>query len=71
MESPWEFQRGESIQVPCAVTPMQKDQTHAPREWFERIYNVQHWTELPRGGHFPNWEEPGLDAQEMRTFLRQ
>jgi microsomal epoxide hydrolase len=50
---------------------MQKDQTHAPREWFERLYNVQHWTELPRGGHFPNWEEPGLDAQEMRTFLRQ
>ena len=31
-----------------------------PREWFERLYNIQHWTPMPRGGHFAAVEEPSL-----------
>jgi hypothetical protein len=28
------------------------DLTHPPREWAERFFNVQRWTEMPREGHF-------------------
>jgi biotin operon repressor len=31
---------------------------------------VTHWTDLPRGGHFLEWEVPDLIAQDVRTFLR-
>ena len=42
----------------------------APREWVERISRVDRWTEVHRGGHFLEWEEPGLVAGDMREFFR-
>ena len=41
-----------------------------PREWAEAAYNNTRWTQLPRGGHFPAAEEPGLLAGEQREFFR-
>lgn len=41
-----------------------------PRELAERTYNVTHWTEYPRGGHFPALEEPQLLANDIRQFFR-
>lgn len=41
-----------------------------PRELAERFYQVERWTELPRGGHFPAIEEPRLLAEELRAFFR-
>ena len=41
-----------------------------PREWAERCYNVQHWTEIPRGGHFVAFEEPQLLAEDIGAFFR-
>jgi pimeloyl-ACP methyl ester carboxylesterase len=41
-----------------------------PREWVARAYNLQHWTELPRGGHFAALEEPDLLAEDIRAFFR-
>jgi pimeloyl-ACP methyl ester carboxylesterase len=40
-----------------------------PREWMERLYNVQRWTVMPRGGHFAPAEEPGLVAQDIASFF--
>jgi hypothetical protein len=34
------------------------DMFPTPREWAERQYNIVHWTDLPRGGHFLEWEVP-------------
>ena len=68
--NPWTFQPGESIRVPCAVALFPADLSHPPREWAERSYNVQRWTEMPRGGHFAALEEPDLLAQDMREFFR-
>ena len=70
-QSPWNLGQGEKIRPPCAVAIMKKDQTHPPREWAERSFDVQRWTELPNGGHFPAWEEPEMLVQEMRAFFRQ
>ena len=37
-----------------------------PREWVERGYNVQRWTEFPSGAHFAAWEEPDLLAEDLQ-----
>jgi pimeloyl-ACP methyl ester carboxylesterase len=41
-----------------------------PRSWAERTYNIQRWTEAPRGGHFAALEEPELLAEDIRAFFR-
>jgi hypothetical protein len=38
--------------------------------WVERGYNIQHWTEMSRGGHFPALEEPELLVEDIRLFFR-
>lgn len=45
------------------------DEGEPPREWAARLYNVQRWTAMPRGGHFAATEEPELVAQDIATFF--
>jgi len=59
--TPWNFAQGDRIQVPCGIPP---------REWAERCYNVQRWTDMPRGGHFAALEEPELLVEDIRAFFR-
>jgi hypothetical protein len=47
-----------------------KDISQPPREWAERFFDVQRWTEMPRGGHFAAMEEPELLAQDIRTWFQ-
>lgn len=54
--------------VPVGVIVFPKDILPAPRAWGERWLNLVHWTEAPRGGHFPAWETPDLLADDLRTF---
>jgi pimeloyl-ACP methyl ester carboxylesterase len=61
---------GERVEVPCGVVIFPRDIDRPPREWGERSYNVQHWTEMPRGGHFAASEEPELLAEDIRAFFR-
>lgn len=61
---------GQRVEVPTAMAMLPKDLVHGPREWHEREYNVQRWTDLPRGGHFGEWEEPALIADDLRAFFR-
>jgi microsomal epoxide hydrolase len=42
----------------------------APRRWVEAAYNLQQFTEMPQGGHFPAMEEPGLLVEDVRSFFR-
>jgi pimeloyl-ACP methyl ester carboxylesterase len=42
----------------------------APRRWVEASYNVQQFTDMPRGGHFAAMEEPGLIVEDVRKFFR-
>ena len=66
----WNLSQGERIEVLCAVAVFPRDINHPPREWAERSYNVQRWTEMPRGGHFAAMEEPELLVQDIREFFR-
>ena len=67
---PWEMKQGERIDVPSAMAVFPKELSHPPREWGERSFNVQRWTELPRGGHFAALEEPELLVEDIRAFFR-
>jgi pimeloyl-ACP methyl ester carboxylesterase len=59
-----------SSKVPAAFAIFPKDISHPPREWAERFFNVQRWTEMPRGGHFAAMEEPQLLAEDIRAWFR-
>ena len=68
--NPWNLEQGDRIQVPCAVALFPAEISNSPREWAERAYNVQRWTEMPSGGHFAALEEPNLLAEDIRAFFR-
>jgi pimeloyl-ACP methyl ester carboxylesterase len=59
-----------SSKVPAAFALFPKDISQPPREWADRFFNVQRWTEMPRGGHFAAIEEPELLAEDIRTWFR-
>jgi pimeloyl-ACP methyl ester carboxylesterase len=56
--------------VPTAYLMSSKDMFPTPREWVERTSRVDRWTAVDRGGHFIEWEEPRLVAEDMRRFFR-
>ncbi len=64
------LRKGERVEVPYAFALFPKNLEHPPRELAERGYNVQRWTQMPRGGHFPALEEPALLAEDLRAFFR-
>jgi pimeloyl-ACP methyl ester carboxylesterase len=68
--APLHFEAGAFVNPPCGIAHFPREAPFPPREWVERGYNVQHWTEMPRGGHFAAAEEPELLAQDLRTFFR-
>jgi pimeloyl-ACP methyl ester carboxylesterase len=59
-----------SSKVPAAFALFPKDISQPPREWAERYFNVQRWTEMPRGGHFAAMEESELLAADIRAWFR-
>lgn len=62
---------GRRVEVPtgCALFPAEM-LNWPPRSYAERIYNIRHWTEMPRGGHFAAMEEPELLMDDIRKFHR-
>jgi microsomal epoxide hydrolase len=62
---------GRRVEVPTACALFPKELlAWPPRSYAERIYNVQQWTEMPRGGHFAAMEEPELLINDIRQFAR-
>jgi len=59
------------LKVPTAVALFPKEYLEwAPRSYVERIYNVQRWTEMPKGGHFAALEQPDLLVKDIREFSK-
>ncbi len=59
-----------SSTVPTGFASFPHDLLPPPREWAERFFNIQRWTEMPRGGHWAATEEPELLAEDIRAFFR-
>jgi pimeloyl-ACP methyl ester carboxylesterase len=68
--APVQFKRNDRVKAPTAVARFPVEAPFPPRRWVERCYNVQRWTEMPSGGHFPALEEPELLAKDIREFFR-
>jgi pimeloyl-ACP methyl ester carboxylesterase len=69
-ERPFHLASGQKILPPCGVVRLPRELPMPPRSWAERAFNIVHWTELPRGGHFAALEQPGPLAEDIRNFFR-
>lgn len=58
-----------SSQTPTAIIMPKNDLFPTPREWVERTGPIARWTDSDKGGHFLEWEEPLLVAQDLRAFF--
>ena len=67
---PWDLAKDEKIQVPVGIAAFPSENTVPIREWSERSFNVQHWTDMPAGGHFAALEEPVRLVEDIRDFFR-
>ena len=56
--------------VPIGVAVFARDLVRPVRRLVERVYDVVHWTEFDRGGHFPAVEAPELLTGDIRAFFR-
>jgi pimeloyl-ACP methyl ester carboxylesterase len=59
-----------SQRVPAAFALFPADISHPPRDWAARFFNIERWTEMPRGGHFAAMEEPELLCTDLREWFR-
>ena len=66
----WNLDKDEKIAVPVGVAAFPRENTVPLREWSDRGYNVQHWTDMPAGGHFAALEEPVRLVEDIRKFFR-
>jgi len=60
---------GNRVEVPTGVARFPKEIMRFPRKWVENHYNVTHWTQMPRGGHFAALEQPELFVTDVRAFF--
>ena len=61
----------DKVEVPTAVAAFPKEVVPMVRGWVEPRFNLKHWTEMPRGGHFAALEEPELLLADIRDFFRE
>ncbi len=58
------------ITTPTGIANFAGEVTRMPRPWVEAAYDVVHWSEIPRGGHFAAMEVPDLFVDDVRAFFR-
>jgi microsomal epoxide hydrolase len=59
------------LETPVGHACFPREVMTSPRAWAEKLYNVVHWTEMPRGGHFAALEQPELLVEDVRRFYRR
>ncbi|WP_213879299.1 epoxide hydrolase family protein [Pseudomonas sp. dw_358] len=67
---PLHFSTGQRVLPPLGVAQFPAELPMPPRSWVERVYNLQRWTVMARGGHFAALEQPQALAEEIRAFFR-
>jgi pimeloyl-ACP methyl ester carboxylesterase len=64
------FAAGGRVDVPTGAAIFPREIIRPPRRWAEQRFNITHWTEMPRGGHFAAMEQPELFVDDVRAFFR-
>jgi epoxide hydrolase len=63
--------RAQTVTVPTGVAVFPKEIITPVRRWMEPTFtNIQHWSEMPKGGHFAAFEQPELFVRDVRAFFR-
>lgn len=57
------------VELPTGVAAFPREILKAPRSWCEAGYNITHWTDMPRGGHFAAFEQPELFVDDVGKFF--
>ncbi len=57
------------VDVPTVVTIFPGDLVPAPREYAERVFDLQSFDVQPDGGHFGAWERPEAYAEGLRRAV--
>ena len=60
------------IKVPTAIAEFPKEMSEwPPKSYVKKIFNLQRWTKMRRGGHFPALEQPDLLVNDIRRFAKK
>ncbi|XP_051815437.1 epoxide hydrolase 1-like [Acanthochromis polyacanthus] len=60
------------IFVPTGLAAFPDELMHTPKSWAQiRYRNIRSYTFMPRGGHFPAFEEPQLLANDIVQFVKK
>ena len=68
LHGPWPIDR--KISVPTGYCEFPREILRPPRAAAERLFAIQRWSVMPRGGHFAALEQPAALAHEIREFFR-
>ncbi len=70
-EGGFAFPPGQRCETPTGIASYPREIAPVPpRSYAEKAYNVVHWKEQPRGGHFAAFEQPEIFLEDLREFLR-
>jgi len=69
--NPMKFGRDDFINIPVGFAKFPKEIPTPPRAYIEKGLNIVHWTNLPKGGHFPALEQPKLLADDIIRFFEK
>lgn len=67
---PLTFEPGERVIPALGMAHFPRELPTPPRSWMERVFDVQRWSTLEKGGHFAAMEQPEVLAEEIRAFFR-
>lgn len=64
---------GKRCETPTAFAnyPGESLYTAPPRSWCDRAYNIVHWAEMNKGGHFAAMESPKDFVDDIRLWARK
>jgi pimeloyl-ACP methyl ester carboxylesterase len=68
---PLVFGKHDFVRVPVGYAKFPKEIPTPPRILIEKGFNIQHWTEMPKGGHFAALEQPVLLANDIAEFFKE
>jgi pimeloyl-ACP methyl ester carboxylesterase len=70
MHSAWPIPEGARVAVPTGYAEFPCEMLHPPRSVAEKVYNIQRWAKMQRGGHFAALEQPEALVREVQEFFR-
>jgi pimeloyl-ACP methyl ester carboxylesterase len=71
IKQPLQFLENDFVNAPLGISKFHKEEPFPPRKFIERGYNVQHWTDISKGGHFAAMESPELLANDIIHFAKK